>query len=149
VLNALLSCAKVGLQLSSREGFEVKVSECLHKGIPIIATRAGGIPLQVQHEKNGYLVDVGDSSAAARHLFDLWTDQKLYKRMSDYAKISVSDEVGTVGNSLLFMYMAVKLAGTKPEERIKPNGRWINDMMREDADEPYEDGEPRLPRGKL
>jgi glycosyltransferase involved in cell wall biosynthesis len=31
ILNAILSLAKVALQLSTREGFEVKVSEALHK----------------------------------------------------------------------------------------------------------------------
>ncbi|KAF3110659.1 hypothetical protein TWF569_002427 [Orbilia oligospora] len=147
LLNALLSCAKVALQLSTREGFEVKVSEALHKGIPIIASRAGGIPLQVQHEKSGYLVEPGDSDAVARHLFDLWRDKDLYERMSNFAKNNVSDEVGTVGNSLAFMYMAAKMG--KGGEVIKPNGRWINDMLREDAGEPYRDDEPRLPRGGL
>jgi glycosyltransferase involved in cell wall biosynthesis len=91
-----MSNAKVVLQLSSREGFEVKVSEAIHKGKPIIATKAGGIPLQVQHGKNGFLVDVGDSSAVAKHLYDLWTDDVLYNRMSAFAKGSVSDEVGTL-----------------------------------------------------
>lgn len=47
VLNALMSNAHIALQLSTREGFEVKVSEAIHTGIPIIACRTGGIPLQV------------------------------------------------------------------------------------------------------
>ena len=53
VLNAILSKATIALQLSTSEGFEVKVSEAIHKGKPVIATRAGGIPLQVTHGKNG------------------------------------------------------------------------------------------------
>ena len=72
--------ARVCLQLSSREGFEVKVSEAIHHGKPIIATRAGGIPLQVQHGKNGFLVEVGDSEAVSRHLYDLWLDDELFNR---------------------------------------------------------------------
>jgi glycosyltransferase involved in cell wall biosynthesis len=40
--------SKIALQLSSREGFEVKVSEALHAGRPVITTRSGGIPLQVR-----------------------------------------------------------------------------------------------------
>jgi hypothetical protein len=32
MLDALLSKAKIALQLSTREGFEVKVSEAIHKG---------------------------------------------------------------------------------------------------------------------
>jgi hypothetical protein len=37
VLNALMSNARIAMQLSTREGFEVKVSEAIHAGIPIIA----------------------------------------------------------------------------------------------------------------
>ncbi|KAG8811889.1 hypothetical protein FRC19_003509 [Serendipita sp. 401] len=138
-----MSAAKIVLQLSSREGFEVKVSEAIHKGKPIIATRAGGIPLQVQHEKNGYLVEVGDSDAVAKHLYKLWTDPKLYKDMCAFAKVSVSDEVGTFGNAAAWMYLATKFAAG---EKLKPNGKWINDMMREDCKQPYSEEEPRLPR---
>ncbi|KAJ5643839.1 uncharacterized protein N7484_006346 [Penicillium longicatenatum] len=129
VLNALLSKATIALQLSTREGFEVKVSEAIHKGKPVIVTRAGGIPLQVEHDKNGFLVDVGDTDAVAQHLYDLWTDDALYRRMSDYAHSHVSDEMGTVGNTMLWLYLASKL--TKGEA-MKPNGRWINDMAFEE-----------------
>lgn len=143
ILNILLSKAKIALQLSSREGFEVKVSEASHKGKPVIATMAGGIPLQVQDQKTGFLVDVGDTDAVARHLCDLWTDEELYNRMSDAAIHMVSDEVSTVGNTLCWLYLASKLTNG---QSIKPNGRWINDMAREEAGQPYRPGEPRLKR---
>lgn len=85
----------------------------------------------------------GDHEAVAQHLYDLVTDDALYQRMSQYAKTHVSDEVHTVGNALSWMYMASKVAGGKP---LNPNEKWINDMAREEAGEPYQDGEPRLPR---
>lgn len=143
LLNAIMTMSKVALQLSTREGFEVKVSEALHKGKPIIATHAGGIPLQVQHGKSGYLVERGDHDAVAKHLYDLFTDDKLYQKMSTYAKENVSDEVHTVGNALSWLYLASTLARG---ESVEPNGRWLNDMAREAAGEPYEKEEPRLPR---
>ncbi|MCJ1282590.1 hypothetical protein MMC26_001915 [Xylographa opegraphella] len=142
-LNALMSEAKVACQLSTREGFEVKVSEALHKGIPIIASSAGGIPLQVQHGRNGFVVEPGDSDAVAKHLYALFTDAELYRRMSEYAARSVSDEVSTVGNALSWLYLATKLS---KGEKVDPHGRWINDMAREHAEEPYAEGENRLPR---
>jgi alpha,alpha-trehalose phosphorylase (configuration-retaining) len=143
LLNTLMSNAKVALQLSTREGFEVKVSEAVHKGIPIIAAKSGGIPLQVQHGKSGFLVEPGDSAAVAAYLHELFTDEELYIKMSEYAATHVSDEVGTVGNALSWLYLADTL--TKGE-KLEPNCRWINDMARETADLPYEDGETRLPR---
>ncbi|EHY57196.1 hypothetical protein HRR83_002690 [Exophiala dermatitidis] len=143
ILNAIMSLSTVALQLSTREGFEVKVSEALHKGKPIIATRAGGIPLQVEHEKSGFLVERGDHEAVAQYLYSLVTDYDLYETMSEYARSHVSDEVHTVGNALSWLYLASSMAGGKS---LKPNERWINDLARETAGEPYDDDEPRLPR---
>lgn len=130
VLNAVLSKATVALQLSTREGFEVKVSEAIHKGIPVIATRAGGIPLQVENLKNGFLVDVGDTDAVARHLYDLWTDKALYDRMAAYAVSHVCDEVSTVGSALSWLYLSSKLSKGEP---VRPHGRWIIDMAFEES----------------
>lgn len=143
VLNALLSKAKIALQLSTHEGFEVKVSEAIHKGKPVIASRAGGIPLQVQDQKNGFLVEVGDTDAVAQHMFDLCTDDELYERMSQAALETVSDEVTTVGNALCWLYLASQLTAGK---KVKPNEAWINDMAREAAGVPYEEGENKLKR---
>lgn len=143
MLNALMQTAKVVCQLSTREGFEVKVSEALHKGKPVIATRAGGIPLQIHDGKNGFLVEIGDTDAVARKLFSLFTDKQLYDRMSAYAAISVSDEVHTVGHAISWMYLMSKLS---KGETVKPNKRWINDMAREEAGVPYYEGELRLAR---
>ena len=143
VLNALMSKATIALQLSTREGFEVKVSEAIHKGKPVIATRAGGIPCQIVHGKNGFLVDVGDSDAVAKHLFDLWTDQNLYRRMSEYALNHVYDEVSTVGNALNWLYLASKLS---KGQSVQLHGRWINDLAFEEIGMPIVEGEPRLIR---
>jgi glycosyltransferase involved in cell wall biosynthesis len=143
LLNTLLSSSHVALQLSTREGFEVKVSEAIHKGIPVIVTKSGGIPLQVQHGKNGFLVEAGDWKAVAGYLLELWTDEKKYKRMSEYARGSVSDEVGTVGNALSWFYLADRWVNG---EGVVPNGKWVNDLAREEAGIPYMEGENRLPR---
>jgi glycosyltransferase involved in cell wall biosynthesis len=143
VLNAILSKATVALQLSKSEGFEVKVSEAIHKGKPVIATRAGGIPLQVAHGKNGFLVDVGDTDAVAERLFELWTDHDLYARMSEYGIHNVSDEVSTVGNALDWLYLAAKLSRGEP---VRPNERWIDDMAFEELGVPNKEDELRLKR---
>ncbi|KAF7363317.1 Trehalose phosphorylase [Mycena sanguinolenta] len=148
LLNALMSNARIALQLSTREGFEVKVSEAIHAGIPIVAARTGGIPLQVEHGKSGYLTTPGKegNQDVAKHLFDLYTDEDLYRKMSQYAKTHVSDEVGTVGNAAAWLYLAVMYTrGVK----LEPKGAWLNDMLRAETNEPYAEGEPRLPRTPL
>ncbi|KAH6616023.1 glycosyltransferase family 4 protein [Chaetomium sp. MPI-SDFR-AT-0129] len=150
VINTMLANAHVVLQLSTREGFEVKVSEALHAGRPVIVTATGGIPLQVKDGVNGFLVQPGDWKAVAGHLMDLFTDEELWKKMSYAARTGVSDEVGTVGNALSWFYLAAKWKEVGVEKHgkggLKGDGRWVNDMAREEAGFPYAEGENRLPR---
>jgi glycosyltransferase involved in cell wall biosynthesis len=145
LLNAVMHNAHVALQLSTREGFEVKVSEALKHGVPIIATRTGGIPLQVQHEKSGFLVDSGDVQTVAKYLFHLFTQDGAYEDMALFAASNVSDEVSTVGNALSWLYLADTLA---KGEAVVPEKKWVNDMARERVGVAYEEDETRLPRGE-
>lgn len=109
ILNALLRESYVCLQLSHKEGYEIKVSEALMKGIPVIAYKAGGIPLQVIDSVSGFLVDVGDTATVAQMLFKLFTDEVFYKEMSQNALKYVNKEVTTVRNAINWMFLAKKL----------------------------------------
>ena len=62
-INAFQRAADVVIQKSLREGFGLTVAEGLWKGRPVIGGRAGGIVLQIQDGKNGYLVDSIDECA--------------------------------------------------------------------------------------
>ena len=56
-VNAFQLCSDVMIQKSIREGFGLVVSETLWKGTPVVANRAGGIPLQMGDGVGGFLVD--------------------------------------------------------------------------------------------
>jgi len=58
------------------------VTESLAKNVPVIAYAAGGIPHQILHGVNGYLLKVGDTEGVAQHLFNLCTDDELYLTIS-------------------------------------------------------------------
>lgn len=57
IVNALQRASTIVLQKSIKEGFALTVSEALWKGTPVIGGKAGGIPLQIKHGINGFLVD--------------------------------------------------------------------------------------------
>ncbi|KAG0134995.1 hypothetical protein HOY82DRAFT_634161 [Tuber indicum] len=76
----------------SAHRFKVKVSEVLHHGTPIVATRAGGIPLQIEH----------GTPWIAR------CDQDGHARM--HAEASVSDQVETVTDAAHWLYLIATLA---------------------------------------
>jgi trehalose synthase len=56
-VNAFQSLSNVIMQKSLREGFGLVVSESMWKGTPVVAGRAGGIPLQMADGAGGVLVD--------------------------------------------------------------------------------------------
>jgi trehalose synthase len=56
-VNAFQRQSAVIIQKSIREGFGLVVSEALWKGTPVVAARAGGIPLQFADGCGGFLVD--------------------------------------------------------------------------------------------
>jgi len=49
--------------MSIKEGFGLAVTEALWKGVPVVARRAGGIPLQVIDGITGFLVRELDEAA--------------------------------------------------------------------------------------
>jgi trehalose synthase len=54
-INALQRASTVIIQKSIREGFGLTVTEALWKGIPVLASAVGGIPLQISHQYSGLL----------------------------------------------------------------------------------------------
>jgi trehalose synthase len=63
-VNAFQRLSDVVIQKSIREGFGLVVSEALWKNTPVVAGRAGGIPLQMQGGVGGFLVDSVEECAA-------------------------------------------------------------------------------------
>ncbi|MGY4706813.1 glycosyltransferase [Candidatus Bipolaricaulota sp. J31] len=91
LVNALQRAAAVVLQLSTREGFGLTVSEALWKGTPVVATAVGGIPLQVRDGETGFLVAPGDYDAAAERVFSLLRDPGLRARMGEAGRTHVRE----------------------------------------------------------
>ncbi len=64
-VNAFQRLSSVVVQKSIREGFGLVVSEALWKGTPVVAGRAGGIPLQMADDTGGYMVHTVEECAEA------------------------------------------------------------------------------------
>ena len=63
------------------EGMPVAVLEALASGLPVIATRHGGIPEAVLHEKTGLLCDEKDVATMAAHIVRIAQDNELAHRL--------------------------------------------------------------------
>jgi len=145
ILGCILQGAWVATQLSTREGFEVKVTEAINKRVPIIASDAGGIPLQVKHGVNGWVVPTSDTHAVASLLMDihegrasvhrdLQASRELHGRsdpnavseafVKDYEMPMIkvhadagatSEDFWTAGNASRWMLLCARLLGLEPK----------------------------------
>jgi glycosyltransferase involved in cell wall biosynthesis len=76
-VGAILRGARAYVQHSSRarsgdsEGTPVTVLEAGAAGLPVVATRLGGIPEVVVHGETGFLVEQGDVAGMAVHMLEL------------------------------------------------------------------------------
>jgi trehalose synthase len=62
-VNAFQRASNVILQKSTREGFGLTVTEALWKEVPVVGGNVGGIPLQIIHGENGFLVNTVQEAA--------------------------------------------------------------------------------------
>jgi trehalose synthase len=83
-VNAFQSQSDVCLQKSIREGFGLTVTEALWKGRPTVAGNVGGIPLQIENGKTGFLVD--SASECASRCVEILADPELGKALGRAGK---------------------------------------------------------------
>jgi glycosyltransferase involved in cell wall biosynthesis len=67
---------------SLTEGLPVVTLEAMACGVPVVASKVGGVPEVVIHDYNGLLVDPGDSKELANSIIRLLSSQELRERLS-------------------------------------------------------------------
>jgi L-malate glycosyltransferase len=82
----LLACTDLFLLPSENEAFGLVALEAMACGVPVVATRTGGIPEVVEDGVSGYLAPIGDVAAMADAALDLLGDDERWKRFSDAAR---------------------------------------------------------------
>lgn len=100
-----LAAADVFCLPSFAEGMPVSVVEALACGRPVVASAVGGIPQQVQPERNGFLVPPGDAGALADALVEAlareWPEEELRATSEPFWWTSVAPRLRTLYEGLL------------------------------------------------
>lgn len=78
----LLKSADLFVLPSIRESFGLALVEAMETGIPVIATRTGGIPEIIENNKSGILVEPGDADSLAAKIIDLIENQPLRQKLT-------------------------------------------------------------------
>jgi N-acetyl-alpha-D-glucosaminyl L-malate synthase BshA len=81
----LLAQADLLLMTSLSESFCLAALEAMACGVPVLATRVGGLPEVVVHGKTGLLYPAGDSQTAVRMAVELLSDQARLRAMREAA----------------------------------------------------------------
>lgn len=86
-VNAFQTGSDIILQKSIREGFNLSVTEAMWKEKPVIGGNVGGIKLQIEDGKNGFLVSSPEQ--AAKRIVQLINDSQLRKELGQKARRTV------------------------------------------------------------
>lgn len=86
----ILSRCTLLIVSSHREGMPTVVIEAFAMGIPVVATKVGGLPEIIRAGENGFLVPVEDSESIAECVERILTDYNLRKKLSQGARETAS-----------------------------------------------------------
>jgi glycosyltransferase involved in cell wall biosynthesis len=85
----LLKELNVLLLTSKTEGLGTTILDAFASGVPVVATRAGGIPEIVEHKVSGLLADVGNARQLSQMVEMLTNNEDLRKNLVSNAKNKV------------------------------------------------------------
>lgn len=91
-IDPYVASADLFLLPSSQESFGLAALEALAYGVPVIASRVGGLPEVVDDGKTGYLLDVGDIMKMTEKAIHLLNNDNLYAAFSSEAMRQASNK---------------------------------------------------------
>lgn len=127
----LMKSADLFVMSSVTEGLGSTILDAMAMKLPVVATRAGGIPEAVVHGESGLLVAPADARALAKAIVQALTDPDLRQRIGAAGAARVSEQFGVgrlLSGTLAAYERAIELCGERS------HGRAAGAQMGQDAD---------------
>ena len=83
--------ADIFVHTSNADAMPNVLLEAMHTGLPIVATRVGGVPLLVEHGRSALLYDAGDAAQAVSEVRRLMSDSGLADMLARGARSRAGD----------------------------------------------------------
>jgi glycosyltransferase involved in cell wall biosynthesis len=90
------------------ESFSYTCAQAMAAGLPVVATRIGGIPETVDDNRSGLLVAPGDVNELAQVILQFARDAELRKRMGDAGKTKAKQEFDSLRVATKFLEVAAR-----------------------------------------
>lgn len=102
----LLSCADVFLLPSKIEGFPNAIMEAMSAGVPVVASKVGGVPDLIRHGQDGFLHEAQDLDAMVRSVATLLDEPGVRARFGASARHRIAQEFSLqkLGDRVLASY---------------------------------------------
>jgi L-malate glycosyltransferase len=125
-VSRLLGASDAVLLSSVSEGIPLCVIEGMAAGLPVVATRVGGVPEIIEDGRSGLLVPAGDDETMAERILRLATNPALGRQLGQAgrarAQALFSQETMTTGYARMYREMTEKKASERQRilGRLKP-----------------------------
>lgn len=115
-VSACLRSFDIFVMSSIREGQPLALLEAMAHGLPVVATRVGGIPGTLAHGEEGLLVEAGDCLSLQQALTSLITDPARRRTLGENARRRVERDfsINAVTDRVASTYMALWEANHAP-----------------------------------
>ena len=109
-----------------QEGVPNSVLEAMATGLPVVATRHGGIPEAVDHGRTGFLVPEEDHVGLANAMQLITSSPAVFKQMGERAHAAIADRFGQdaqIDQLESFYEEAITMNGASEPVKSKPKVR--------------------------
>jgi glycosyltransferase involved in cell wall biosynthesis len=125
-VGSFLSAADLLLSTSDTEGLPATILEAAYMGLPVVATRVGGVAECIEDGRTGMLVEEGDESTFAKAVLTLALDNERRRAMGNNASAKARKEftIDRVANRYLEFYRRLMNHGTPSSVLYSKDQSW-------------------------